>query len=113
MDTFDLDFYELSDIADDPQKLEQLKNHYYDPDFDEWVEDFDKEQVEKQRKKEIEEEERQYKASKQQKLDMPDQETIEYTQHSQDTSKVQNLPTEDYEMSIGTDSNEEWERDDE
>lgn len=44
---FDIEFYELSQIADDPKKLQQLKEHYYDPEFDEWLEEFDQEQSDK------------------------------------------------------------------
>lgn len=44
---FEIEFYELSQIADDPKKLQQLKEHYYDPEFDEWLEEFDQEQSEK------------------------------------------------------------------
>ena len=44
---YDLSFYEYSMIADDPDKLEQLQNHYYDPEFDDWLEEFDREQEEK------------------------------------------------------------------
>lgn len=32
-----LDFYELSIIADDPDLLDRYNNHYFDPDFDEWA----------------------------------------------------------------------------
>ena len=39
---FDLEFYELSMIADDPKKLEQLQNRFFDNDFDDYLEEFDK-----------------------------------------------------------------------
>lgn len=85
---FDLEFYELSDIADDPKKLEQLQNHFYDPEFDEWLEDFDKEQEEKQNSSQEET----------QQLDMPDKETIEWSEQNRESQK---LPTEEYEETIG------------
>ena len=44
MSEYDLEFYELSQIADDPKKLQQLKEHYYDPEFDEWLEEFEEQQ---------------------------------------------------------------------
>lgn len=49
IDTFDLEFYEYSLIADDPKKLERLQNHFYDDEWDEFLEEFDKEQEEKQK----------------------------------------------------------------
>ena len=48
LDIYDIEFYEYSYIADDPERLEQLKNHYYDPEFEEWLEEFDAEQEKKQ-----------------------------------------------------------------
>lgn len=55
LDPYDLEFYELSQIADDPKKLAQLKNHFYDPEFDEWMEEFELEQAEEQERKSQEE----------------------------------------------------------
>ena len=55
MTPYDLEFYEYSMIADDPKKLEQLQNHFYDPDFDEWVEEFEREQLEKSNKEQEDE----------------------------------------------------------
>ena len=40
---WDLDFIEYSAIADDPKKLSRLKNYFYDPDYDDWVAEFDAE----------------------------------------------------------------------
>ena len=40
LDIFDIEFYEYSMIAEDPKKLEQLQNHFYDPEFDEFMEEF-------------------------------------------------------------------------
>lgn len=101
LDTYDLDFYELSDIADDPKKLEQLQNHFYDPDFDEWMEEFDKEQFEKQAKKKESSE-----------PEPPDLDTIKYSQNNSSNNQVTELEIEEYEMGTAT-ANEEFERDDE
>lgn len=101
LDTYDLDFYELSDIADDPKKLEQLQNHFYDPDFDEWMEEFDKEQSEKQAKKKESSE-----------PEPPDLDTIKYSQNNSSNNQVTELETEEYEMGTAT-ADEEFERDDE
>ena len=47
---YDMAFYEFSMLADNPKALEEYKNKYFDDEFDEWLEEFDKEQEEKQRK---------------------------------------------------------------
>lgn len=47
---YDMAFYEFSMLADNPKALEEYKNKYYDDEFDEWLEEFDREQEEKQRK---------------------------------------------------------------
>lgn len=47
MDEFDMAFYELSMIADDPELLEKYKNSYHDDEYDKWVEEFDKQQESK------------------------------------------------------------------
>ena len=47
---YDMAFYEFSMLADNPKALEEYKNKYYDDEFDEWLEEFDKEQEEKQRR---------------------------------------------------------------
>lgn len=76
-------------IADDPKKLEQLQNHYYDPEFDEWLEEFDQEQEQRQKHNSSQDES--------QPLDMPDKETIEW---SNQTRESQQLPTETYEETL-------------
>ena len=48
LDIFDIEFYEYSMIAEDPKKLEQLQNHFYDPEFDEWLEEFERENPQEQ-----------------------------------------------------------------
>lgn len=101
LDTYDLDFYELSDIADDPKKLEQLQNRFFDPDFDEWLEEFDKEQSEKQ-----------VKEKESTEPEPPDLDTIKYSQNNSSNNQVTELETEEYEMGTAA-ANEEFERDDE
>lgn len=81
---FDLQFYEYSQIADDPKKLEQLQNHYYDPEFEEWLEEFDQEQSEKTTKSNMDE-------------------NLSSNRYSD------NLPTEEYEIPESINSSEEWE----
>lgn len=44
LNPYDLEFYELSMVADDPKALEALENHFYDDEFDAWVDEFDAEQ---------------------------------------------------------------------
>lgn len=46
LDIYDIEFYEMSMIAEDPDKLNRYKNSFYDTDYDDWVEDFEKEQDE-------------------------------------------------------------------
>ena len=87
---FDLEFYELSMIADDPKKLEELQNHFYDPDFDEWLEDFEREQEENS-----------------ESLDMPDNETIEWSEKNRSSQQFEH-EYEDYEISESTEIND-WE----
>lgn len=53
LDIYDLEFIEHSMIADDPKQLEKLKNYYFDPEFDEWLEEFDEEQKSKAPEAEI------------------------------------------------------------
>ena len=89
--TFDLDFYELSMIADDPKKLEQLKNHYYDPEFDDWLEEFDEEQ-----------------SKKQNTVEMPDSETIEWSNKNRSEEQDITFDT-DYEVSMENNDISDWE----
>lgn len=101
MDMFDIEFYEYSMIADDPKKLEQLQNHYYDPEFDEWLEEFEQEQEDKQKSKSLQDDN-----SKQ--LDLPDEETIKWSK--------QQIPTEEYEEVLNDGQSSEisdWEEVDE
>lgn len=120
MNLYDIDFYELSDIADDPKKLDKLRNTYYDPDFDDWLDDFDKEQaanatpqgkVTDQDYEEWEQDFHREQAAKLQEkqdaVDLPDTETANYTATPQQSV----LETEEYEMGA-THTNDEWEVDD-
>lgn len=88
MDLFDIEFYEYSMIADDPKKLEQLQNHYYDPEFEEWLEEFEQEQEEKQKSSQDDK----FGDSKQ--LDLPDRETIRWSEKNR---TEQQLLTEEYD----------------
>lgn len=85
IDLFDIEFYEYSMIADDPKKLERLQNHYYDPEFEEWLEEFEQEQ-EKQKSSQSDKGD-----SKQ--LDLPDQETIRWSEKNRTEYQ---LLTEEY-----------------
>lgn len=101
---FDLEFYELSMIADDPKKLEQLQNRFFDDDFDDYLEEFDQEQRAKQSEQDEENKEFEH-------LDMPDEETIEWadknrSSHQEDDSEVYD---DDYEISMPTDEISDWE----
>lgn len=77
-------------IADDPKKLEQLQNHYYDPDFEEWLEEFDQEQEQKQKQNSSQDES--------QPLDMPDEDTVKWSNQNRES---QQIPTEEYEETLG------------
>ena len=103
MDLFDLEFIEYSLICDDPKLLERIKNRYYDPEFDEWLEEFDEEQRQTELKNKKEQESKQ-----QDNLDLPDSETIQYK------PKPQNIVlTEDYEIGDRSQiTDDDWEIDD-
>lgn len=93
MDIFDLEFYEFSILCDNPKQLEAYENRYYDPEFDEWLEEFDKEQA---------------NAKKSTNLDKPDDETIAYSNNS-----VSSQPdvSSDYEIGDTNQvSEDEWEK---
>ena len=88
LDLFDIEFYEYSMIADDPKKLEQLQNHYYDPEFEEWLEEFEQEQEEKQKSSQGD------KIGDSKQLDLPDKETIRWSEKNR---TEQQLLTEEYD----------------
>ena len=103
---YDLEFYELSMIADDPKKLEQLQNHFYDDEFEDWLDDFDREQEEKQQKSSQDE-----KFGQSEQLDLPDEETIEWAKKNSSSHQenASELPFEDdYEVSLPTDKISDW-----
>lgn len=104
LNSFDLEFYELSMIADDPKKLEQLQNHYYDPDFDDWLEEFEAEQEELQSKQDK-------KSGESEQLDMPDEETIEWVDKTRSSQQKNDsdIYEEDYDVSVPTDEISDWE----
>lgn len=52
LSVWDLDFIEYSAIADDPKKLSRLKNYFYDPEYDDWVAEFEAEMDENNKEKE-------------------------------------------------------------
>lgn len=100
LDPYDLEFYEYSIICDDPELLKKLENTYVDPDFDKWVEEFDKEQEELQKKQ-----------KKEYTPDLPDPETISWS----NSPKPQKLPPpelamEEYEMSPSAGDIDDWEK---
>lgn len=81
MDPFDLSFVEWSLVRDDPKLWEQIQNRYYDPEFDAWMEEFDKEQQQQHKPPTVE---------------MPDAETVNWSTHR--PPKQATLPTEEYEV---------------
>lgn len=101
LDEFDIEFYEYSMIADDPKKLEQLKNHYYDPEFEEWMDEFEKEQDEKSNMS------KNNKDKESAVVELPDEETIDWAIKNNST---QQLETEEYEVVSEKDSDiSDWE----
>lgn len=107
MDMFDIEFYEYSMIADDPKKLEQLQNHYYDDEFDEWLEEFDREQEEKAAKQR---QETPAEDAQNEQVSLPDEDTIRYAEEQRRKSKFEDLEVDtDYEISETNIDDEEWE----
>lgn len=101
MDPFDLEFVEWSLVCDDPKLLEQVKNRYYDPEFDEWEKEFDKEQEQLQQQKQQEQ-------NSTFSGELPDTETIEWSNQKPPTKE---LPTEEYEVGDTSQfDGDEWER---
>ncbi len=101
LDEFDIEFYEYSMIADDPKKLEQLKNHYYDPEFEDWMDEFEKEQDEKSNMSKNKANE------KSAVVELPDEETIDWATKNNST---QQLETEEYEVVSEKDNDiSDWE----
>lgn len=92
MDVFDLEFIEWSLVCDDPKLLEKIQNRYYDPEFDEWEQEFEQEQQHLERQKQRQ------KATEPPPppVEMPDAETVSWSAQKPPTK--QQLPTEEYEV---------------
>lgn len=98
--SWDLEFYELSMIADDPKKLEQLQNRYFDPEFDEWLEEFDLEQS-------LENETQVDNLSN---LSYSDEEDTRQVEINRDSDNLDNLFDEDYDTPVeGSEGVSDWE----
>lgn len=96
LDPFDLEFIEWSLVCDNPKLLEQVQNHYYDPEFDAWMEEFDKEQKKQQ--------------AATPPVEMPDTETVEWSNRKPPTRQTA-LPTEEYEVGDTSQFKEDsWEK---
>ena len=103
MDLYDLEFYEYSIICDNPELLKKLENHYVDPDFDKWLEDFDKEQETLQRKQNKENQGQNHV------LDFPDKETIAWKNTPKPkTKETPNLNMEEYEINATDNEINDW-----
>lgn len=80
MNIFDVQFAEFSQLADNPKKLEQYKNRFYDEDFDAWLEEVEAEAGEPPKKENpfdfSEYEVHDSTESPNSALDMPDEECI-------------------------------------
>ena len=98
LDTWDLDFYEYSIIADDPKKLEKLENHFSDPEWDDWVEEFELEQQLKQQSGDSSD------------VEMPDEETIRYAAENQNLGQESTLEHDtEFEESMLSEQVLDWE----
>lgn len=110
MTTYELEFYEYSMIADDPKKLESLQNHFYDPDFDEWLDEFDAEmETESEKEKSDDYSEYEIKDEKFEQIreeDLPDKETIEYVSKNREMNDLTNV---EYDEEFEEDTDEEFE----
>ena len=110
MTTYELEFYEYSMIADDPKKLESLQNHFYDPDFDEWLDEFDAEmEAESEKEKSDDYSEYEIENEKFEQIreeDLPDKETIEYVSKNREMNDLTNV---EYDEEFEEDTDEEFE----
>lgn len=97
MDPYELEFYEYSIICDDPELLKKLENTYVDPDFDDYLNEFDKEQEQLQNQANYPE--------------MPDPETISWSKSPKPQKQIPPvLGTEQYEIAPDTADIDDWER---
>ena len=100
LDPFDLEFIEWSLVCDDPKLLEQIQNRYYDPEFDAWIEEFDKEQEQK----------KQQQDTAPPSVELPDTETVEWSNQKPPTRQSA-LDMEEYEVGDTSQFKEDdWER---
>ena len=101
---YDLEFYELSMIADDPKKLEQLQNSFFDDDFDDYLEEFEQEQQTKKSEQDD-------KLRQSERLELSDDETIRWANKNDSTRQESSSGRyeEDYEESLPTDDISDWE----
>ena len=98
LDPFDLEFIEWSIICDNPKLLEQIQNRYYDPEFDSWMEEFDKEQAKQ--------------TPPPHPVEMPDAETVKWSNHKSPTRQA-SLPMENYEVGDTSQFRDDnWEKED-
>lgn len=110
LDPFDLEFIEWSIVCDDPKLLEQVKNRYYDPDFDEWMEEFDKEQEKLEKQQNSDQKQQKQKQPAPSPVELPDAETVEWSNRKPPTRQT-SLPTEEYEVGDTSQfNNNDWER---
>ena len=103
IDTYDLEFYEYSIICDDPELLKKLENTYVDTEYDKWLEEFDKEQEELQKKQKKQNAEN-YTP------DLPDQETISWSNTPKPQQQLSALAMEKYEINPSVGEIDDWEK---
>lgn len=98
MTSFELEFYEFSMLCDDPKALQRYENTYYDPEYDAWEKEFDKEQAEQAQQA-------------QSSVELPDPDTVEWSGKTQQSSTPSVLDTEEYETYDAEGINEDdWEK---
>lgn len=92
---YDIEFYEYSMICDDPELLKKLENTYYDPEFDDWVKEFDEEQAQQSNTN----------------VEMPDPDTVSWSgKPKNNTPAPSTLEEEDYEVGVDTMGIDDWEK---
>ena len=116
MTPYELEFYEYSMIADDPKKLEKLQNHFFDPDFDEWLEEFEEsesnnEESDDYSEYEVKDNQELDKNGQYEPLDLPDKETIEYAETLKNDHKNDVEYDDEFEVISSTEEEiTDWER---
>lgn len=112
---FDLEFIEYSQVADNPKALDKLKNHFYDDEFDEWAEEFDKEMANEEEHKsdfdyseyEVHDEEDAQEApylAQEGTLSTPDEETIRYAKEARNNAVIEPQEDDDFKVLDSSDS---------